>query len=344
MVPGATGGWSSCLPRSALGNRGQANYAAAKAGLQGLTRTLAIELGPFGVTVNAVAPGFIETRHDPRHGRAPRASTSSSTRPSGRPRFPLRRVGQPADVAAVIAFLASAEAGYVSGQTIYVAGGPGVAWLAGGPAPPPAWWGWASRTRWASCPTRRPSSCTPRPARAALAEAGIEKAEVDGLFTAGLTPSELGEYLGIAPLHSDGTHVGGASFVLHLGHAALALASGRCRVALISHGQSGRSRVGAPMSPLYGVNQAQFEAPFGLPAPVGAYALACARHMHRYGTTRRQLAEIAVATRRWATLNPRALMRQPLTRGRTCWPAAPSAGPCTCWTAAWSRTPGGPPS
>jgi acetyl-CoA acetyltransferase len=148
--------------------------------------------------------------------------------------------------------------------------------------------------------------------RNALAEAGIDKGEVDGLFTAGLTTSELGEYLGIAPLYSDGTHVGGASFVFHLGHAALAVAAGRCRVALISHGQSGRSRVGAPMSPLYGVNQAQFEAPFGLPAPVGAYALACARHMHRYGTTREQLAEISVATRRWAALNPRALMRTPL--------------------------------
>src|SRR4029078_10521759 len=67
------------------------------------------------------------------------------------------------------------------------------------------------------------------------------------------------------------------------------------------------------MSPLYGINQAQFEAPFGLPAPVGAYALACARHMHRYGTTREQLAEISVATRRCAALNPRALMRTPLT-------------------------------
>ena len=149
--------------------------------------------------------------------------------------------------------------------------------------------------------------------RNALAEAGIAKAEVDGLFTAGLTVSELGEYLGIAPRYSDGTHVGGASFIFHLEHAAGAVASGRCRVALISHGQSGRSRVGAPMSPLYGVNQAQFEAPFGLPAPVGAYALACARHMHRYGTTREHLAEIAVATRRWAALNPRAMMRTPLT-------------------------------
>jgi acetyl-CoA acetyltransferase len=92
-----------------------------------------------------------------------------------------------------------------------------------------------------------------------------------------------------------------------------AIAAGRCDVALISHGQSGRSRVGAPMSPLYGVNQQQFEAPFGLPSPVGAYALACTRHMQQYGTTSEQLAEIAVATRRWASLNPRALLRQPIT-------------------------------
>ncbi|HEV2122755.1 MAG TPA: acetyl-CoA acetyltransferase [Chloroflexota bacterium] len=150
-------------------------------------------------------------------------------------------------------------------------------------------------------------------ARNALAEAGVAKDEVDGLFTAGLTTSELGEYLGISPTYTDGTHVGGASFVIHLGHAAAAIAAGLCHVALISHGQSGRSRQGAPMSPLYGMNQAQFEAPFGLPAPVGAYALATARHMHQYGTTHEQLAEIAVATRKWAAMNPRALMREPIT-------------------------------
>jgi len=150
-------------------------------------------------------------------------------------------------------------------------------------------------------------------ARNALAEAGVEKAEVDGLLTAGLTTSELGEYLGIRPRFTDGTNVGGASFVIHLGHAAEAIRAGLCRVALISHGQSGRSRVGAAMSPLYGVNQAQCEAPFGLPSPVGAYAMACARHMHEYGTTSEQLAEIAVATRKWAALNPMALMREPIT-------------------------------
>lgn len=149
--------------------------------------------------------------------------------------------------------------------------------------------------------------------RNALADAGIEKGEVDGLFTAGLTTTELGEYLGIRPTYTDGTSVGGSSFVIHLGHAAAAIAAGLCRVALISHGQSGRSRVGAPTAPLYGVNQAQFEAPWGLPSPVGAYAMACARHMHEYGTTHEQLAEIAVATRRWASLNPKALLREPIT-------------------------------
>ena len=149
--------------------------------------------------------------------------------------------------------------------------------------------------------------------RNALRDAGIEKAEVDGLFTAGITPSELGEYLGIAPTYSDGTSVGGSSFVIHLGHAVTALASGLCRVALISHGESGRSHVGASArAGLYGVNQAQFEAPYGLPAPAGAYAMACSRHMHLYGTTHEQLAEIAVATRKWAGLNPKALMRDPI--------------------------------
>jgi 3-oxoacyl-[acyl-carrier protein] reductase len=108
---------------AALGNRGQANYSSAKAGLQGFTRTLAIELGPFGITVNAVAPGFIDTEmtrstahrqgHDPDEIIAHAAKT-----------IPVRRVGQPRDVANVICFLSSEEAGFVSGQIIYIAGGP----------------------------------------------------------------------------------------------------------------------------------------------------------------------------------------------------------------------------
>jgi 3-oxoacyl-[acyl-carrier protein] reductase len=108
---------------SALGNRGQTNYSTAKAGLQGMTKTLAIELGPYNVNVNCVAPGFIET-----------AMTRQTAERVGVPfdkfvaavseQVPLRRSGKPEDVAGTIAFLCSEDAGYVSGQVIYVAGGP----------------------------------------------------------------------------------------------------------------------------------------------------------------------------------------------------------------------------
>jgi 3-oxoacyl-[acyl-carrier protein] reductase len=108
---------------SALGNRGQANYSAAKAGLQGLTKTLAIELGRFGVTVNAIAPGFIATEMT--------KSTAARTgvpweefKQRGAASIPVGRVGEPEDIAAVASFLAGDESGFVSGQVIYVAGGP----------------------------------------------------------------------------------------------------------------------------------------------------------------------------------------------------------------------------
>ncbi len=107
---------------SATGNRGQANYSAAKAGLQGFTRTLAIELGPFGVTVNAVAPGFIETAMT--EATAQRVGVAfEDFKKAAAEQIPVRRTGRPEDVANVIAFLASDEAGYVSGQVIYVDGG-----------------------------------------------------------------------------------------------------------------------------------------------------------------------------------------------------------------------------
>ena len=151
-------------------------------------------------------------------------------------------------------------------------------------------------------------------ARTALAEAGLTKQDVDGLFTAGVSTLELGEYLGIEPVYTDGTAVGGASFVIHLAHAALAIMNGWCDVALITHGESGRSRVGMPARAVAPDSLAsQFEAPYGLPQPVGAYALAGTRHMALYGTTHEQLAEIAVSTRKWATLNPKALMREAIT-------------------------------
>jgi 3-oxoacyl-[acyl-carrier protein] reductase len=108
---------------SALGNRGQANYSAAKAGLQGMARTLAIELGPFNVNVNSVAPGFVETRMT--RATAERMGMDYETFKLGAAsQIPLRRIGQPEDIASVIAFLCSAESSFVSGQTIYVRGGP----------------------------------------------------------------------------------------------------------------------------------------------------------------------------------------------------------------------------
>jgi 3-oxoacyl-[acyl-carrier protein] reductase len=108
---------------SALGNRGQANYSAAKAGMQGLTKTLAIELGQFGITANAVAPGFIAT--DMTAATAARLGmTFEDFQASVASQVPLRRIGTVNDVAHVISFLASESAGYVSGQVIYVAGGP----------------------------------------------------------------------------------------------------------------------------------------------------------------------------------------------------------------------------
>ena len=108
---------------SALGNRGQANYSAAKAGLQGLARTLAIELGPFNINVNAVAPGFVDTRMT--RATAERLGMDYEAFKTGAAsQIPLRRVGQPEEIASVIAFLCSEESAFVSGQTIYVRGGP----------------------------------------------------------------------------------------------------------------------------------------------------------------------------------------------------------------------------
>lgn len=121
-----TAGWGRIVnlsSTSALGNRGQANYAAAKAGLQGFTKTLAIELGKFGVTANAIAPGFIVT--DMTAQTAERVGVPfEEFKAAGAARIPVGRVGTPEDVAAVVSFLAREDASFVSGQVIYVAGGP----------------------------------------------------------------------------------------------------------------------------------------------------------------------------------------------------------------------------
>ncbi|GHE12667.1 3-oxoacyl-ACP reductase FabG [Streptomyces alanosinicus] len=123
MVDAGFGRIVNLSSSSALGNRGQANYATAKAGLQGLTKTLAIELGRFGVTVNAVAPGFIAT--DMTAATAERMGiTFEQFRQDCAAQIPVRRVGTPQDVADAVSYLAGAGSGFVSGQVLYVAGGP----------------------------------------------------------------------------------------------------------------------------------------------------------------------------------------------------------------------------
>ena len=143
----------------------------------------------------------------------------------------------------------------------------------------------------------------------ALADAGLSKNDVDGIFTAGFSTLATAEYLGIQPSFTDNTSVGGSSFVIHVAHAIAAIKAGYCEVALITHGQAGRSARGrVPGDP--NLPTAQYEAPYGMIGPPINYALACSRYMHEYGEdrTRQAMAEIAVSTRKWANLNPKAVM------------------------------------
>jgi len=154
-------------------------------------------------------------------------------------------------------------------------------------------------------------------ARAALEDAGLSKKDVDGYFTVasnpGIGPLPIVDYLNLDPKYIDGTTIGGSSFVAHVNHAAAAIAEGRCRVALITYGSTSRSSgvaVGT-RERISGDYLDQFEALFGT-STVGLYAMVARRHMHEYGTTSEQLAEIAVATRTHASLNPLALYRDPI--------------------------------
>jgi acetyl-CoA acetyltransferase len=152
----------------------------------------------------------------------------------------------------------------------------------------------------------------------ALAHAGLSLGEVDALFTCGVdyAPSLMvAEYLGVRPRYSSSNSIGGSSFVAHVHEAVLAIAAGQCSVALITHGETRRSnrRRGVSTRPAHDdpwLPDWQWERVYGVATPPPAYALAATRHMHEYGTTSEQLAEIAVATRHWASLNPRALHRE----------------------------------
>ena len=147
----------------------------------------------------------------------------------------------------------------------------------------------------------------------AVRDAGLKVRDVDGIFTAGQhSPSLLGEALGVTPRYVDGTTVGGCSFIMMVGHAVAALHHGLCDVAVVSHGESGRSGVGVTRSRDTSLS-GQFEIPYGFAGAPTYFGMITTRHMHEHGTTLEQWAQVAVSTRKWAALNPKARNREPIT-------------------------------
>jgi acetyl-CoA acetyltransferase len=148
----------------------------------------------------------------------------------------------------------------------------------------------------------------------ALAQAGLRPRDVDGLFVVvmdeTLAALNFAEYLGIQPRVTDNCRTGGSSFQIQASIAALMLAAGQCDVALIAYGSNQRSTTGKLVSTS---RLSPWETPYRPLRPISSYALAAARHMHQYGTTKEQLGEVAVAARKWAQLNPEATMREELT-------------------------------
>jgi acetyl-CoA acetyltransferase len=151
-------------------------------------------------------------------------------------------------------------------------------------------------------------------ARNALRDAGLTLADVDGLATTIPLTIEVAHHLGVTPRWVDGTVIGGGSYMLHVRHAAAAIAAGAADVVLITHGESGRSRNG---SPAYGMNGqslgGQFEAPYGALMPYQLFTLPAMRFLHDRGLGEEALAEVVVAQREWAVKNPRAARRDPVT-------------------------------
>ncbi len=149
----------------------------------------------------------------------------------------------------------------------------------------------------------------------AVADAGLSMRDIDGIATVTSPgPVQVAHSLGITPSWMDGTAVGGTSFLLHVRHAAAAIRAGYARTVLITHGESGRSRVGASPFPRGGSSiPGQFEAPYGTAGPTTAFTIPVLRYMKEYGLTHEQLAYVAVAQRTWAARNPRAMFRDPIT-------------------------------
>lgn len=148
----------------------------------------------------------------------------------------------------------------------------------------------------------------------AMEDAGLKPSDIDGVATAVETPQQIAHYLGITPSWVDGTSVGGCSFMIHVRHAAAAIASGLCKTVLITHGESGKSRVGQPPRSVPPSSLAgQFEQPFGPMGPPSLFPIPVLRYMKTYGVTHEQIAMVAVVQREWAAKNPRATFRDPIT-------------------------------
>jgi len=149
----------------------------------------------------------------------------------------------------------------------------------------------------------------------AMADAGLKPADIDGVACVGpMMPQQIAHYLGITPKWVDGTGVGGCSFMLHVRHAAAAIHAGYCKTVLITHGESGKSRVnGTPRPPEPQSLNGQFEAPFGPMGPPTLFPIPVLRYMKTYGVTHEHMAQVAVVQREWAAKNPRAAFKDPIT-------------------------------
>jgi acetyl-CoA acetyltransferase len=148
----------------------------------------------------------------------------------------------------------------------------------------------------------------------ALADAGLAIKDIDGVATAGENPFDIAHYLGITPTWVDGTQVGGCSFMLHVRHAAAAINEGLCKTVLITHAESGRSRVGAGRwAPNPASLTGQFETPFGTAGPPNMFTIPVLRYLKANGLSEEDLAWVAVIQREWAAKNPRASFKDPIT-------------------------------